>query len=271
MWRSSRSRAGRVGPTMTDFTILARPRIQPATFVRILREAHSPAAAVAQQAWTAIVSHGVDPALALAVFQHESSFGKAGAAVSRRNWGNLRRSPHFKSDGRFVVYPTWIDGAGDAARLLAIYGHNKIRPKTPTSTARTFPFVWAPSADGNRPARYGNAVVASIQHYIDLDRLWHPSPGGHPAAPPLPVEPGATRIRVVATKNHSRIRTQPDLHAEVVLTVNVGFAAVAQRTISGAEYDVAGLRSNQWFELVELGGKPLPTPRFSAAVLWRRS
>ena len=262
---------------MTDFAILAKPRIHRSTFTRILREAKSPAAPVAHEAWAAIVAHGVDPALALAVFQHESSYGKAGAAVSRRNWGNLRRSPKFKDDGRFVVYPSWTAGAGDAARLLAIYGRDQIRPGKRTSTARTFPFVWAPSADGNRPARYGQAIVVAVKHYIQLDRTLHPpaavpanAAAAAPAAAPTPAaEP--KRTRVVATKDHARIRSKPVLTAGVIRMVNSGVSAVAARTVHGADYDVNGHRSNLWVELIELDGKRLPAPAFSAAILWRRA
>ena len=209
------------------------------------------------------------------MFQHESSYGRAGAAVSRRNWGNLRRSPKFKSDARFVVYPSWTDGAGDAARLLAIYGRNQIRPGKRTSTARTFPFVWAPSADGNRPARYGQAIVVAVKHYIQLDRTLHPPaavPANGPEASakaPAAAEPKGTRV--VATVDHSRIRSKPALDAGVIRKVNRGSSAVAAGTVHGADYDVNGHHSNLWVQLIELDGKRLPAPAFSAAILWRRA
>jgi hypothetical protein len=262
---------------MTDFNILATPRIHQATFAKILRDAKSPAAVDAPKLWAAIVSHGVDPALALAVFQHESSYGKAGAAVSRRNWGNLRTSPHFPRDKGFVTYPTWVDGAGDAARLLARYGRNEIRPKVNTRTARTFPFVWAPSADGNKPDRYGTAVVAAIVRFIELDRILNPATPGPavptpgPAAPKTVVDAAPTTTRVVAMKNQCRIRAKPDLKGAIVRSVDTGFAATASRTVVGAEYEVAGVRSNRWLEMVELGGTKLAAPLFSAAILWRKA
>jgi hypothetical protein len=266
---------------MTDFTILAAPRIQQATFARILRDAKSPAAVDAPKLWVAIIRHGVDPALALAVFQHESSYGKAGAAVSRRNWGNLRTSPNFPRDGGFVTYPSWVDGAGDAARLLARYGRNEIRPKKNTRTALTFPFVWAPSADGNKPDRYGKAVVAAIQRFIEIDRALNPAQPktvvpapavpAAPAAPATVVEAAPTTTRVVVLKDHSRIRTKPDLKGAIVRSVDRGFAATAGRTVVGAIYEVAGVRSNRWIEIVGLDGKRLAAPVFSAAILWRKA
>ena len=172
-----------------------------------------------------------------------------------------------------------------AARLLAVYGRNAIRPGRKTSTARTFPFVWAPSADGNRPARYGQAIVVAVKRYIHLDRSLHPvaaAPAVAPAAPAVapvapavapvaPAAPDPTRSRVVATTDHSRIRAKPDLHAGVLRMVNRGFPAVARRTLHGADYDVNGHHSNLWVELIELDGKPLPAPVFSAAILWQRA
>jgi hypothetical protein len=34
---------------------------------------------------------------------------------------------------------------------------------------------------------------------------------------------------------------------------------------------VNGHRSNLWVELIEIDGKPLPAPVFSAAILWGRA
>lgn len=159
---------------MTDYAILAPPRIRAATFARILRDAGSPAAASAAASYAAIVAAGVDPALELAVFQHESTYGRAGIAKVNRSWGNLRRSPSYPTVSGFVRYPTWQAGAADCARLLAVYGRNQIRPGTKTSTAQTFPFVWAPTADGNAPDRYGDAIVAAITRYVAVDRALTP-------------------------------------------------------------------------------------------------
>ncbi len=117
-----------------SYRILSRPRMSRAGFAHAL----------------------VDPAVGLAVFQHESSFGTRGRATANRSWGNLRRA------GVFVKYSSWAAGAVAAARLLAIYGRNAIRPGTETDTTTTFPYVWAPEADGNDPAAYGAAVTAAV-------------------------------------------------------------------------------------------------------------
>ena len=257
---------------MADYTILAQPRISRHTFARILANHQSPAAPVAGAAYDAITRHGVDPALELAMFQHESSFGRAGAAVSRHNWGNLRRSPGFPTVGGFVKYPDWMAGAGDTARLLAVYGRNEIRPRRRTNTARTFPYVWAPSSDGNRPLTYGEAIVNGIERFISLD-------GGHVHDPVQPngkhphddQQPGGAKQRYVARADHSRLRTGPNVDATIVRTVNAGATAVIDQEVQGGPYDVLGQHATTWVRIVRLGGIALPTPVYSAAVLWKRA
>jgi hypothetical protein len=258
---------------MTDFRILSQPRISVDTFAAILKANGSPAAPVGPIAYRSILQRGVDPALALAVFQHESSFGKKGAAHPRRNWGNLRTSPRFPDDGRFVVYPSWNAGAGDAARLLAIYGRNRIRKGKTTDSARTFPFVWAPAKDHNKPAAYGDAIVGAIQKYLKMERQRHPdgivrtthaASGGHAAVAPLP---GGTRF--VALADHVRIRERPSTQASIVRTVRTGAIGIASATVTGSKYVAFGQHGTTWIRIVALGSHTLPEPVFSAALLWR--
>jgi hypothetical protein len=263
---------------MTDFKILSAPRISIDTFTVILTRGGSPAAPVAAQCYRSIVKRGVDPALALAVFEHESSFGRLGAANPRRNWGNLRRSPYFKSDGRFVVYPSWSAGAADAARLLSIYGRNAIRRGVVTDSARTFPHVWAPSADGNRPKQYGEAIVRAIQRYQARERQRHPdgrivtSTGGAalsiaPNGASAASVPGT--IRFISRANHVRLRSAPDVKAPITRTVNAGIVGSARDVVHGTPYDALGEHGTSWIELVAVGGRRLPGREFSARVLWR--
>jgi len=146
--------------TTPDYTILSSPRISAATFASILRGAGSPAAGEASAEYRAFVNAGVDPTVGLAVFRKESTFGRFGRANLNRSWGNIRNP-----DGSFRRYPSWTAGAADAARLLAIYGANRIRPGRDTSTVQTFPYVWAPSSDGNAPDRYGDQLAQWIHDW----------------------------------------------------------------------------------------------------------
>lgn len=140
-----------------DYPILGPPRISAAGFTEILRAAGSPATPEAAAAYSAALGYGVDPAVLLAIFRKESTFGRFGRATSTRSWGNIRNA-----DGSFRAYGTWTAGATDAARLLAVYGRNAIRPGRQTNTVQTLPYVWAPSADGNAPDAYGDQLASWI-------------------------------------------------------------------------------------------------------------
>lgn len=237
---------------MADYTILAAPRISRRTFAAVLLRAGSPAAGAADDAYDAAVSYGVDPAVLLAVFQHESNYGRAGVARSSRSWGNLRRSPSYPTVDGFARYPTWAAGAADTARLLRVYGKSAIRPGKNTSTVQTFPYVWAPTGDGNAPDRYGDALVRAINAYRELGRKLDAAPVG-------PTHRN--------TADGARIRAAAKLGAPVLRTVPVG-ALVRATTVAGGTYRHNGHSSNRWLRITAMGGHALPAPVYSAALLW---
>ena len=262
---------------MTDYTILERPRIRQSTFERILREADSPAATEAAATWKGIVRHGVDPAFALAVFRRESNYGTRGPTVTRRNWGGLANSEKYPDDGVYAVYPSWADGARDAARLLAKYGKNTIQVGTKTDTAETFAFVFASATDRDELRRYGQAVAAAITTYIRRDREWNRalSAIGSAKTPLLDLSASSTALSgggpYTAGFRASRIRVGPHVGAAIVHTVGAGVPIRADGVVDGGSYTTEGKRSSRWLRVVEIDGKPLPVPLFTAAVLWRKS
>ena len=146
---------------MVDYTLASRPRIGLSVFTHVLSSAKSPALHEAKGCYDAIVKHGIDPALALAQFAKESSYGVHGVATANHSWGNLRGYP----GGHFKHYPNWTAGADDYARLLAgpLYAGS-----SHYTTARTMPYRYAPAADHNAPAAYGQFLVTHIQHYRTL-------------------------------------------------------------------------------------------------------
>lgn len=168
-----------------DYAILAPPRISREGFVRILSQAGSPAAPIAGEAYDAAVVAGVDPAVLLAVYRKESSYGKAGRAVRNRSWGNIKGPP--ADDAGFRVYPDWLSGARDAVRLLGIYGRNAIRPGTRTDTVQTMPYVWAPGPGADL---YGDQLAAWITEWARR----YPTPTG---AQPFPAQPAVSAPPVV--------------------------------------------------------------------------
>ena len=148
------------------------PRISRETFCRVLREAGSPAASECEAGYDAVAGQGVDPTFALAVFKHESNYGKAGicATYGTRNPGNTRSSRTGVGEviqterGRFVRYPTWVEGWRDLAYRLVdptfVYAREGRR------TIRAIIERWAPPSDGNDPNAYVRAVVEAMNAWI---------------------------------------------------------------------------------------------------------
>lgn len=221
-----------------DYPILGKPSIGLVAFGSVLRNASSPAAPEYIGIYNAAVQHGVDPAVLLAVFQHESSFGKAGAAAHTKNIGNLVYTATSAAmgagkSGRWSSYSSWTQSAQDTSRLLAVYGHNAIRKGVTTSTVRTFPNVWAPSSDGNKPAAYGAALARSIAGWTGK--------GGVPisaavarAKPAKNAKAAAKATPHTGTTIHQAIAAVPPLPAgigSVSLTAVAGLGLIAVAVI----------------------------------------
>lgn len=149
--------------TPGDYPILGAPTITLASFRNVLTNANSPAAPEAIGLYNAAIQYGVDPAVLLAVFQHESSFGKAGIAVGRNNGFGLRfygnDSFGGTNKGGWYTFPTWTAGAQHVAALLA---GPKYGQSANYNTVRTFTARYAPSSDGNNPASYGATLARNI-------------------------------------------------------------------------------------------------------------
>jgi hypothetical protein len=147
-----------------DYKIMGPPSISPERFAEVLKD--SPAAKDANEIYNYCVAKGVDPAIALAFFHVESSYGTAGIATETKNWGNLR--PHDWSDrpigesGGFSSYATWADGAKDFVDLM-------VRSYSDKSLGAAL-IVYAPPSDGNDPAAYAQTVENVVADYRQGDR-----------------------------------------------------------------------------------------------------
>lgn len=191
--------------------IAAPPRIDAHTFKAILDEQHSPAAPEADALYAAFVAAGVDPAVGLAFFAHESSYGKAGitADYETKNWGNVRTVEVPDAGvvistrgGPFVKYPSWEAAVRDwCARLLG--------PRYAGSGLVTVEQVivkYAPSSDANSPAAYAEQVRFLVEKWSR----------------------GSTRLRVTA-KDGLKVRQGPNTRYPPVKVLAYGttFAANA--------------------------------------------
>lgn len=140
----------------------AAPRISQGAFSQILANAGSPAAPHADELYAIIVAYGLDPAVALAFFQHESQYCTTGACArgDLQNWGMLRRAirPE-RSVGTaqgFARYVSWQDGVRDWCELILGYinrGMDTVEKAVP---------VYAPQSDGNVPAAYIGAIRRQV-------------------------------------------------------------------------------------------------------------
>lgn len=148
-----------------DYPLIGPPTISLAAFRNVLAAAHSPMTGEAAGIYNAFVAKGINPAIGLAIAQHESSFGKAGIAVGRNNPYGDRYYPGAlagRNAGGWQGFASYTAAARYEAALLAGPGyagsktHNTIRG----ALAR-----YAPAADHNNPTAYGNAVVALISRW----------------------------------------------------------------------------------------------------------
>ena len=146
-------------PTLFD----AGHSISADTFREVLRRAQSPAFPEVEALLAACDYWNADRGIALAFFAKESRYGTRGVAVRTRNWGNLRRGKRMIAQTRhpFAVYATWTDGLNDWCELLKEH-YCKRRG---LCHLREILQRYAPSSDGNNPARYADFVITSV-------RLW---------------------------------------------------------------------------------------------------
>ncbi len=159
-------------------TFKSAPRISQESFAAILQRAGSPAAAEATTLYTAIVSYGLDPAVALAFFQHELSFCLSGACANGNlhNWGMLRRA--VKADrstgtvGGFARYGSWEDGVRDWCELILFRYVNR-----GLETVEKVIPIYAPSSDNNVPSAYINTIRRVVAAWSG--RRFEPAPDLH--------------------------------------------------------------------------------------------
>jgi hypothetical protein len=145
----------------SGLTFLHAPRITPARFARALHDAHSPAINHASL-YLICVNAGIDPAVALALFQHESSFGTQGVARDTRNWGNMRHGEghQIKESGGWAWYASWEASLTD----WCAYIKRRYVQRGLTTVEQVIP-IYAPSSDHNKPDRYIAAVRASVAQW----------------------------------------------------------------------------------------------------------
>lgn len=157
-------------PVTPDSAWRCPPRISLAGFERVLQRANPGVLAErpASSYYNYCVNKGVDVLFILAKFNHESSLGTAGVAVTTHSWGNTR-TPNFGAipigttpgrSGTFPIWRDWLDGLKSTVeRLLShewvYWDRETIREIYEHPSGK----VWAPAGDLNDPAGYLRAVL----------------------------------------------------------------------------------------------------------------
>lgn len=226
----------------------AAPRISIEQFRRVLSKYQSPATSVSEELYKVAVEEGIDPAVALAFFVHESSAGTKGLTATNdlRNWGNVRTPEvagagvviQIPGRGGFVMYRTWQDGLRDWCKRIK-------GPKYAGAGLLTVEAItpkYAPSSDANNPARYAQAVREMVASWADV-----------PAEQPTPAPKPTTRWRCI-NKANVNVRQQPRLHdalgREVPISKVVKYDDVIEVGAVKIDGDVETIRGdNRWLWL----------------------
>jgi len=147
-------------------TFRCPPRISQAQFTRILERYKSPCAPFGAECYSIICSYGLDPAVALGFFGHESTFGTRGLAVQTLNWGNVRTPMRPERctgthPRNFAIFRSWQDGLRDWCERI---NERYINQRGLDTVEKAIP-VYAPSSDGNNEQQY-------IDHVNKLVAAW---------------------------------------------------------------------------------------------------
>jgi hypothetical protein len=142
------------------FKVIGRPTITAARINYILCENDSPACGTGRAMYRLGIEYGINPVVALAFFQQESTFGRYGIASITHNLGNIRCTPGYKCIGGFRAYHTWGQGYQDWYRLI----RNLYINSWHLTTIQQIIPVYAPSTE-NDTALYIYNVENFIKNY----------------------------------------------------------------------------------------------------------
>jgi len=149
--------------------IMHVPSVSVAVIRSALRAARSPVLDAAyadhkdaaEYIWDSGRVLGVDPAVVMAFFRHESVFGTRGMARETLSVGNIRPLPGQPQVNGYRLYASWQAGIDDCYRLLRSYARNGA-----TTVPQAVP-VWAPPTDNNDDSAYIASVLGAMGALYD--------------------------------------------------------------------------------------------------------
>lgn len=144
------------------YAVLGKPTLSVARINQIMAAYHSPATGKGQTLYDLGVKYGIDPAVALAFFLHESTMGTAGEARVTFSLGNIRCTQGFPCPDGYSHYPSWEVGFEQWYKLI----RNLYIAQMGKTTFETIIPTYAPQADHNDESAY----IGSLKHSLDT---WH--------------------------------------------------------------------------------------------------
>jgi hypothetical protein len=144
------------------YTVLGKPSLTVDFINQVLSAYRSPATNKGQALYDFGVQYGIDPAFALAFFQHESSFGTQGEATKSLSLGNIRCIPNYRCEDNFAQFDSWEAGFEAWYQLI----RNLYVAQWGLTTVDAIIPRYAPAADNNNETAYVNA----LKHALDT---WH--------------------------------------------------------------------------------------------------
>lgn len=143
-------------PGSHSATISGSPSLTADFINRVLTRYRSPASNTGSSWVSYSQSYGVDPAITLAIFVHESTAGTAinwvgnkASGSTTHNVGNIKCAGYATCYKGFRDYPSWAEGIRDLNRLL-----KEVYINRGLTTVEQIMNVYAPPGDGNNTAAY---------------------------------------------------------------------------------------------------------------------
>ena len=145
----------------SDLSVLGGPTLSASFIDQVLSKHHSPAIGAGQAFYDMSVRYGIDDAVALAFFQHESGFGLNGEATVTLSIGNIRCLSGYPCPHGYAQFPSWRSGIQAWYVLLS----GPLYVKAGLTTLPSIIHRYAPAADHNNEAAYVQAVTQSVQSW----------------------------------------------------------------------------------------------------------
>lgn len=160
--------AAAMAAPQAGLAVMGAPTITVAQIEAALNQYHSPAAGHGQEIYDLGLKYGINPAISLAFFIHESGAGSNPAwaglkpdGTTTHNVGNIICTPGYRCFGRFRDYPTWGEGIEDWYKLIkelyvGEWGRETVEEIIPK---------YAPASDNNDESAYVNSVKRLVDEW----------------------------------------------------------------------------------------------------------